>query len=38
MKLDTLILENCNLDNFQPGGLAQLRVLSLAGNQIPNLN
>ena len=38
MNLDTLILENCNLDNFQPTGLGALRVLSLAGNQIPNLS
>ena len=38
MFLDTLILENCNLDNFQPTGLGALRVLSLAGNQIPNLS
>ena len=38
MGLETLILENCNLDNFQPTGLGALRVLSLAGNQIPNLN
>ena len=37
MHLKILKLENCNLEAFQPKGLGLLTVLSLAGNQIPNL-
>ena len=36
--LETLVLEYCNLDSFVPKGLGKLKVLSLMGNQVPNMN
>lgn len=36
--LEKLVLEYCNLDSFVPKGLGKLKVLSLMGNQVPNMN